>query len=56
MPVKGKIVSIGSEVKSVKVGDVVLYKKWEAYEIEWEGKKYLLFDDGKDNILATFDE
>ncbi len=36
-------------------GDIVLYKKWEAYELTYEGVKYVVFDDNKDHMLAIFD-
>jgi len=61
-PVKGKVSAIGpgklndkSErvAMSVKVGDVVLFKKYGPDEIEIEGKKYLVGDE--DDILAIIE-
>ncbi|MBI2591147.1 MAG: co-chaperone GroES [Candidatus Brennerbacteria bacterium] len=61
-PVKGKILAIGSGklndkgeriAMSVKVGDVVLFKKYGPDEIEIEGKKYLVGDE--DDILAILE-
>jgi len=58
-PVKGKVLAVGpgkqndkGEVRpmAVKVGDVVLFKKYGPDEIEIEGKKYLVGDE--DDILA----
>ena len=59
-PIKGKILAVGpgkmsekGELKpmSVKIGDVVLFKKYGPDEIEIEGKKYLVGDE--DDILAV---
>ena len=59
-PIKGKVVSVGpgkfdedGEKRipmSVKVGDIVLFKKYGPDEIEIDGKKYLVGDE--DDILA----
>jgi len=61
-PVKGKVFAIGPGklndkgervAMSVKVGDVVLFKKYGPDEIEIEGKKYLVGDE--DDILAIIE-
>ena len=61
-PVKGKILAVGpgklSEKgertpMSVKIGDVVLFKKYGPDEIELDGKKYLVGDE--DDILAIIE-
>ena len=58
-PIKGKVIATGpGKVNekgeriqmSVKVGDMVLFKKYGPDEIEIEGKKYLVGDE--DDILA----
>ncbi len=58
-PIQGKIVAVGPGKRtdkgellplSVKVGDVVLFKKYGPDEIDLEGKKYLVGDE--DDILA----
>jgi chaperonin GroES len=58
-PIKGKVLAVGpgkvqengtTRAMSVKVGDVVLFKKYGPDEIELEGKKYLVGDE--DDILA----
>ncbi|NCN94954.1 co-chaperone GroES [Candidatus Wolfebacteria bacterium] len=61
-PVKGKVSAIGPGklndkgervAMSVKVGDVVLFKKYGPDEIEIEGKKYLVGDEN--DILAIIE-
>lgn len=58
-PVKGKVLAVGPgkvrdngavQPMSVKVGDMVLFKKYGPDEIEMDGKKYLVGDE--DDILA----
>jgi len=61
-PIKGKIVAVGpgklnekGEIipMSVKVGDIVLFKKYGPDEIEIEDKKYLVGDE--EDILAIIE-
>jgi chaperonin GroES len=61
-PVKGKVVAVGpGKVNekgermpvSVKVGDIILFKKYGPDEIEIEGKKYLVGDE--EDILAILE-
>ena len=60
-PVKGKVLATGPGrlekgervPMSVKVGDVVLFKKYGPDEVELEGKKYLVGDE--DDILAIIE-
>ncbi len=58
-PIKGKVLATGPGklnekgeriAMSVKVGDMVLFKKYGPDEIEIDGKKYLVGDE--DDILA----
>lgn len=58
-PIKGKVLAIGPgkvqengsvRPMSVKVGDMVLFKKYGPDEIEIDSKKYLVGDE--DDILA----
>lgn len=58
-PMQGKVLAIGPGktndkgeriAMSVKVGDIVLFKKYGPDEIEVDGKKYLVGDE--DDILA----
>jgi chaperonin GroES len=60
-PTKAKVAAVGPgkmhEGKltpmSVKVGDIVLFKKYGPDEIEVEGKKYLICSE--DEVLAVID-
>ena len=61
-PIKGKIIAVGPGKRnekgeiiqmSVKIGDVVLFKKYGPDEIEIEDKKYLVGDE--DDILAIIE-
>lgn len=61
-PMQGKVLAIGPGKRdtngqiipmSVKVGDMVLFKKYGPDEIEIEGKKYLVGDE--DDILAIIE-
>jgi chaperonin GroES len=61
-PVKAKVVAVGPGKKNdkgeiqpmeVKIGDVVLFKKYGPDEFELEGKKYLVGDE--DDILAVLE-
>lgn len=61
-PIKGKIIAVGPgkfndkgerNQMSVKVGDIVLFKKYGPDEIEIEEKEYLVGDE--DDILAIIE-
>ncbi len=61
-PIKGKIIAAGPgkindkgerNPMSVKVGDIVLFKKYGPDEIEVNGKKYLVGDE--DDVLAIIE-
>ncbi len=61
-PMKGQVVAVGPGKynedgkvipMSVKVGDMVLFKKYGPDEIEIDGKKYLVGDE--DDILAIIE-
>lgn len=61
-PIRGKVVAVGSgkirdngEIipMSVKIGDIVIFKKYGPDEIEIENKKYLVGDE--DDILAIIE-
>ena len=61
-PIKGKIIAVGAGKMnekgeripmSVKVGDIVLFKKYGPDEIEIESKKYLVGNE--DDILAIIE-
>lgn len=61
-PQEGKVISIGTGKRDedgnkipveVKVGDIVMYKKWGGNEIKIEGKEYLLVKE--EDILAVIE-
>ncbi len=61
-PIKGKVLAVGPGKlnekgeripMSVKVGDMVIFKKYGPDEIEMDGKKYLVGDE--DDILAIIE-
>ena len=61
-PIRGKVIAVGPgklndkgerSPISVKVGQVVLFKKYGPDEIEIDGKKYLVGDE--DDILAILE-
>lgn len=49
-PLNGKVLSIGSEVEGVKVGDVAVFAKYTGTEIVVEGNEYLILS--VDDILG----
>lgn len=61
-PVKGRVLAVGSGKRNdrgevspltVKVGDLVLFKKYGPDEVELEGKKYLVAEES--DILAILE-
>lgn len=61
-PTRGKVIAVGPGKRnekgevipmSVKVGDIVLFKKYGPDEIEIDGKKYLVGEE--DDILAIIE-
>jgi len=61
-PIKGKVLAVGLGklnekgerlAMSVKINDIVLFKKYGPDEIEIDGKKYLVGDE--DDILAILE-
>ena len=61
-PVKGRVLAVGAGKRndrgelnpmSVKVGDLVLFKKYGPDEVEFDGKKYLVADEA--DILAILE-
>lgn len=61
-PIRGKVIAVGPGKlndkgeripMSVKVGDIVLFKKYGPDEVEIDGKKYLVGDE--DDILAIIE-
>ncbi|MBI1823335.1 MAG: co-chaperone GroES [Nitrospirae bacterium] len=52
-PQRGKVESIGLEVKSVKAGDQVLFDKYSGSKIHFEDKEYLIIKE--EDILGIFE-
>jgi chaperonin GroES len=50
-PVMAKVQAVGKDVKSVKVGDSILYKEYSTTEVKMEGNEYILVKE--EDILAT---
>jgi chaperonin GroES len=50
-PLKGKIVSVGSEVTDLKVGTVVYYAAFSGTEVEFDEQKLLVLN--QEDVLAT---
>ncbi len=44
-PQKGSVEAIGSEVKEIKVGDVVLFDKYSGSKVSIDGRDYLIIKD-----------
>jgi chaperonin GroES len=40
-PMKGKVIAVGSKVKNVKVGDIIVHRKWINETYTHKGKEYL---------------
>lgn len=53
-PQKGKIETVGSEVKSVKAGDIILFEKYSGSKINVEGTDYLILKE--EDILGVFEK
>lgn len=52
-PQRGKIEAIGSEVKSVKAGDAVLFDKYSGSKITFENTEYLILKE--EDILGIIE-
>lgn len=50
-PVVAKVVAVGKDAKSVKVGDRVLYKEYSTTELKIDGTEYLIVKE--EDILGT---
>jgi chaperonin GroES len=50
-PQTSKVVAVGKEVKSVKVGDRIIYKSYSSTDIKHSGTDYILVKE--EDILAT---
>jgi chaperonin GroES len=52
-PQRGKIEAVGNEVKSVKVGDTVLFDKYSGSKINLENQEYLILKE--EDILGIIE-
>lgn len=50
-PVLAEVKTIGPEVKSLKVGDRIVYKEYSTTELKVDGVEYLIVKE--DDVLAT---
>lgn len=48
----GEVISVGSEVKDVHVGDIVGYDKFGIKDIDKDGEKYFFLKEDSDFILG----
>ena len=53
-PQKGKVQAIGSEVKSVKAGDTILFDKYSGTKVNFENTEYLILKE--EDILGVFEK
>lgn len=54
-PTKGKVISIGDEVKTIKKDNLILFPKYTATEVEVGDEKYLVMEE-KDVLLIIYEE
>jgi chaperonin GroES len=50
-PVVAKVTAVGPEVKSLKVGDKIVYKEYSTTELKVDGTEYLIVKE--EDVLAT---
>lgn len=50
-PVMAKVEAVGPEVKTLKVGDRIIYKEYSTTELKIDGTEYLLVKE--EDVLAT---
>ncbi|GDX63064.1 molecular chaperone GroES [Candidatus Saccharibacteria bacterium] len=53
-PKMAKVLAVGTEVKEVKEGDVVLYKSYGPDDVKVDGQEYMIAKE--EDILATVKE
>jgi len=53
-PQRGKVEAVGAEVKSVKVGESILFDKYSGSKISIDGTDYLIIKE--EDILGIFDK
>lgn len=50
-PVVAKVVAVGPDVKSLKVGDKIVYKEYSTTDLKIDDKEYLIVKE--EDVLAT---
>ncbi len=50
-PKVAKVLKVGSKVKEIKVGDMIVYKSYSTTDIKLDGTEYILVKE--EDILAT---
>jgi len=50
-PVLAKVVAVGPEVKSIKIGAKIVYKEYSTTELKIDGTEYLIVKE--EDVLAT---
>ena len=51
---QGTVIATGPETKRVSVGDLVMFKSWEANEVRVDGEPVVIvFEDAVDGVFAT---
>lgn len=50
-PVLAAVVAVGPDVKSLTVGDKIIYKEYSTTELKIDGKEYLIVKE--EDVLAT---
>jgi len=53
-PQKGRVEAVGGEVKTVKVGDEVLFDKYSGSKVSFDGADYLIIKE--DDILGVLEK
>lgn len=53
-PQKGKVEAVGSEVKSLKVGETILFDKYSGSKITIDGTEYLIIKE--EDVLGVFEK
>lgn len=52
----GKVVSIGEQVHSVKVGDRIMFHKWEVTEAKVDNILYFIIEDKQEHLIAIVED
>lgn len=52
----GKVIAIGEDVKKIKVGDIIVYRKWGLIDVEIDDKVYLYVPETDKFIVSTLSD